>query len=63
MKLKNPNRPSPKSDFVRLFDWSKDWQMLLAGDFLHTYTLGSNVITLVEEERDFGVIIYESLNH
>jgi len=46
-----------------LFDWSKDWQMLLAGDFLHTYTLGSNVITLVEEELDFDVIIYESLNH
>jgi len=57
-----------QDDFYKLFQWSKDWQMLFNTDkskIIHfgfnnnesSYVLGTSTLCTVDEERDLGVII------
>jgi len=63
-----------QSDLKKLYQWACDWQMLFNVDkckvihFGHSnddgrcvYTLGSNVVKVVKEEKDLGVIVHKSL--
>ena len=61
-----------QADLNRLYQWSVDWQMLFNVEkckIVHfgynnraaSYTMGDKVLEVVEEERDLGVVIHQSL--
>jgi len=61
-----------QDDLYKLFQWSKDWQMLFntdTGKIIHfgfnnnesSNVLGTSILCMVDEERDLGVIIDKTL--
>ena len=61
-----------QADLNRLYQWSVDWQMLFNVDKCKTihfgfnnrkasYIMGNKVLEAVEEERDLGVLIHQSM--
>ena len=61
-----------QDDLHKLFQWSKDWQMLFSTDkskIIHfgfnnnesSYVLGTSTLCMVDEDRDLGVIIDKTL--
>ena len=61
-----------QDDLHKLFQWSKDWQMLFNTDkskIIHfgfnnnesSYVLGTSTLCTVDEERDLGLIIDKTL--
>jgi ribonuclease P/MRP protein subunit RPP40 len=63
-----------QSDLAKMFEWSKDWQMLFNVDkckVIHfgyynigyDYYMGENLLEVVHEEKDLGITIHDSLSN
>ena len=63
---------SVQSTINRLLEWSEEWQMLFNSDKCHilhlgnnnarqSYSMGGDELKPVEYEKDFGVVVHQSL--